>query len=576
MNIAIKLIMALATGAIGTVYAQTPPLEGTPIPRRSDLPHAQGFVSRGDSVNLLLNALGAQMKLSVIVSAKAERKKVSGSFDLAQSTATLNTLSAELGLIWFSDGQSLYVYDAVEMRNAVGHMRSASIATLNDFLRKAGLADARYPVRGSSSEGTFYVSGPPGYVDIVLNAAHYIDDIYRGADVSTQHIEVIRLEHSFVGGRRYGMRGNESVLPGIADVLQRMLGSAEVSGIVVRPPAIYDDAPAADDGAVTFPLLPGKTPGGRPGSGKTASVAPVAEVPDALTVVMPYVETNSLLVRGTLAQIQKVKNLVAEIDTPRRQIELSLWIIDIRKDELDQLGVSWSGEVGVGNKVGIGFNQGQGVSTLDGARFLASIAALSKTGKALVVSRPILLAQENIMAHFDSNHTFYTRLQAERVASLESVTFGTLVSVVPRISSKGEIEMQLQIEDGANSGGDDVDGLPVIGRTSIDTVARVPQSLSLLIGGYTRQAQESVRSLIPGLGRLPLIGGAFRYRKKQADSLVRVFLIQPRVLGRDDAMTAPRAAEAFGSDTLMPMPEMYRRMHRDIKQDGAPANDTQH
>jgi len=233
--IAFSLLVTLASA-----HAQTP-LEGTPITDRADLPHADGFVSRGESVELLLNAIGAAARQPVVVSTQARKKRVSGNFNLARPTDTLSKVSADAGLVWYSDGQSIYVYDATEQKNAVGRLRSTSLATLTDFLRKARLADARYPVRGGGAVGTFYVAGPPVYVDIVLNAARYLDDLYEGADASPHHVEVIRLEHSFVNGRRYGLRTEETVLPGVAEVL-----AGKDSGW---------DAQQRDDGGVSWLAL---------------------------------------------------------------------------------------------------------------------------------------------------------------------------------------------------------------------------------------------------------------------------------------------------------------------------------
>ncbi|MGH8089062.1 MAG: secretin N-terminal domain-containing protein, partial [Stenotrophomonas sp.] len=351
---------------VAVASAQTP-LEGTAIQDRADVPHAAGFVSRADSADHLLNAIGARMRQAVVVSQKAQRKKVSGNFDLARPFDVLTKVASEVGLVWYSDGQSIYVYDASEQKNAVGRLRSTSVATLADFLRKARLADARYPLRGGGADGTFYVAGPPVYVDIVLNAASYLDDLYEGADASPHHVEVIRLEHSFVNGRRYGLRSEESMLPGMADVLAGVLRLGDF-GAVVKQPSL-PPAPADPSGVVEEPLPPLQAP---------RELAPQrATVSATNAVVLPYAETNSLIVRGTLAQIEQIKRLVAELDVPRRQIELSLWIIDINKTELDRLGVNWSGGINIGNRLSIGINQAQPVSTLDGARFLASVQALS-------------------------------------------------------------------------------------------------------------------------------------------------------------------------------------------------------
>ncbi|MDI5811215.1 hypothetical protein MJM95_27760, partial [Salmonella enterica subsp. enterica serovar Anatum] len=41
----------------------------------------------------------------------------------------------------------------------------------NNFLKRSGLYNKNYPLRGDNRKGTFYVSGPPVYVDMVVNAA---------------------------------------------------------------------------------------------------------------------------------------------------------------------------------------------------------------------------------------------------------------------------------------------------------------------------------------------------------------------------------------------------------------------
>jgi type III secretion system YscC/HrcC family outer membrane pore protein len=528
--------------------AQTP-LEGTAIVDRADLPHAAGFVSRADSVNHLLNAIGARARQAVVISPKAQKKKISGNFDLARPFDVLGKVSAEIGLVWYSDGQSIFVYDADEQKTSLGRLRSTSVATLSDFLRKARLADARYPVRAGGNDGTFYVAGPPVYVDIVLNAARYLDELYEGADASPHHVEVIRLEHSFVNGRRYGLRSQELELPGVADVLARVLALGDFGAVVKQPALPVDPATITED---TLPPAPAPRDPGQMPAGPTPAV------------VVPYAETNSLIVRGTLAQIEQVKRLVGELDTPRQQIELSLWIIDIKKTELDRLGVSWSGGINIGNRLSIGINQDSSVSTLDGTRFLASVQALASKGDAHIISRPVLLTQENIPAYFDSNQTFYAQLVGDRAVSLEQVTYGTLISVRPRLSSSRDVEMQLKIEDGAADATRAVDSLPMVNRTVIDTVARVPHRLSLLVGGYTRTSSDTGHSGIPGLRRLPGVGRLFGQDSSSAESLVRVFLIQPRLLDAGDPVESYRMPAIYGPGAGTPLQEQIRALHPQV------------
>lgn len=90
----------------------------------------------------------------------------------------------------------------------------------------------------------------------------------------------------------------------------------------------------------------------------------------------------------------------------------------------------------------------------------------------------MILTQENILALFDNNTSFYARLQGERVASLEKVTYyGTMISVLLRVSASRSVEMEINIEDrglSRDSSGNtaDVGGLPQVNRSSINTPSR--------------------------------------------------------------------------------------------------------
>ncbi len=125
-------------------------------------------------------------------------------------------------------------------------------------------------------------------------------------------------------------------------------------------------------------------------------------------------------------------------------------------------------------------------STLSNSQqFLLQIDALNKKGNGHIVSRPVLLTQENIPALFDNNTSFYAKLQGERIATLEQVTYGTMVSVMPRISAGNNVEMEVSIEDGAENRDSmgktsSVEGLPAVNRTSINTVARIAKTVVCL------------------------------------------------------------------------------------------------
>lgn len=480
------------------------------------------FVANDASISVLLNALSGRLHKPIVASEKVRRKHVTGEFDLAQPRALLARLGESMSLLWYDDGASIYIYDNSEIKNAVVSMRHATVRNLRDFIRQTRLYDPRFPVRGDDLSNTFYVTGAPVYVNLVAAAARYLDEVRSNEASDRQVVRVVQLHNSFVVDRQYTLRDKEVDIPGMATVLGRIFG-----------PAPLDAGNAPGGAGSTHSTNPANA--ASPMGGAAGGVALPAS--DGVRAVA-YPDTNSVILVGRLDKVQDMEALIRSLDVEKRQIELSLWIIDIRKSRLDQLGIDWQGALNAPG-IGVGFNnRGGNVTTLDGTRFLASVAALSQTGDATVISRPIVLTQENVPATFDSNQTFYAKLIGERTVQLDHVTYGTLVNVLPRLTRDGsQVEMIVDIEDG-NTDGATSDGqividnntMPLVNRTEINTVARVPHEMSLLIGGNTRDDVTRRTFRIPGLASIPLIGGLFRGHSDRHEQVVRVFLIQPKLL----------------------------------------------
>ncbi|CAM3402583.1 MULTISPECIES: type III secretion system outer membrane ring subunit SctC [Yersinia] len=485
-----------------------------------------GYVARQNDIKGLIDALSSRMNKPIIISKAVARKKISGEFDLNNPQRLIDNISAQLGLIWYHDGQAIYIYDASEMRNAVVVLRNTSFSAVSNFLRKSGLYDQRYPLRSDSVSSTFYVSGPPIYVELVTNTAKFLDEKNNDLDGRSK-VASIPLFNTFVQDRDFKYRDDRIIIPGAASIVQQLLNGNESGGDVMVP------APATDTIATDLPPRLDEFPGVSQAKPKL----PFADLTTAIRgrpsasgfQIVANPGTNSLLVKGSAEQVSYVQNIVSVLDLPKRHIELSVWIVDLQKDALEQMGVEWNGGVNVGGKLGISFNGGAS-STVDGATFMASVLALSQKNQANIVSRPMVLTQENIPAIFDNSRTFYTQLIGERSVELQHITYGTSVNVLPRFTDGNEIEMMLNVEDGSQVpvSSDTPNGLPEVGRTNISTIARVPRGKSLLIGGYTRDESTDGEAKVPLLGDIPLIGGLFRYKKSRNSNTVRVFLIQPR------------------------------------------------
>lgn len=552
------VVASLFVAAVMPAWAQST------TPRRADVAPQAGdgrdqaagdYIANDAQVTQVFDALAASLGKPIVASASVRRKRVSGRFDVSRPQRVLDRLCSDMGLVSYFDGNVVYVYDMSELTNAMGTLKWIDVGALRAFLDEARIASSKFPVRGDTHSHTFYVAGPPVYVEAVLAAARNLDHARVDAGGEQESAKVVTLKHTFVRDRVFKLRDQVVTVPGVATVLAQMLQDRR-DGDGLREPGISNaivrdaDVMAASTGHDTRPgSLPAPLPGidGIPAKGRASPMPRVARGSQR-PVVLAYPDTNSLLIEGDRTEIDYLSRLISQLDVEKTQIELSLWIIDIDQSTLEQMGVRWQGAFN-GGPIGLTFNGGNplasgGLSTLDGARFLASVFALNQKGEAQIVSRPLVLTQENVPAIFDNNQTFYARLIGERTTNLQEVTYGTLVSVIPRLSiDHGDIEMILDIEDGKTVDNAQeaatVDDLPVVGRTHISTIARVPREMSLLIGGYTRHEVDADVTRVPLLSDIPLLGALFRYKKSTVSDRVRVFLIQPRVLASREIWQGP-------------------------------------
>ncbi|MDY7531753.1 type III secretion system outer membrane ring subunit SctC [Pseudomonas sp. Bout1] len=430
---------------------------------------AQPYQAHDESLHTFFTALSLPLGQPIVVSQAAARKRISGAFDFDSAQPLLESVAGQHGLIWYSDGQVLYLYDADEAKSSVVTLRHISVDTLRGFMRRSGLDEARYPLRASGAR-VFYVSGPPNYVDHVLRLAQLMDRQRAELRMGSQRIGVVQVLNTHVADREYYMGDRTVTVPGMASMIEKLL-AVEQQGASARPPGLLAD--------------------------KTLSV-------------LAYPDTNSLLIKGKPAQVSFIQQLVAELDVPKRAVEVSLWLVDVDRDELKKLGAALHKGVGQPTATRV-------MAPFEDDVFMKRITALEQRRRAKVTVLPVILAQENVPAVFNDNQTLYLPRPGEDGDEWQPVVYGTQVSVLARFAEANDIEMQLTVEDGRQVGkaGSRDKRLAAIEHMGINTVVRVAPGRRLLVGDFQR---DSVAAL------------SGRYHGPMANS-VRLFVIQATAVG---------------------------------------------
>lgn len=270
---------------------------------------------------------------------------------------------------------------------------------------------------------------------------------------------------------------------------------------------------------------------------------------------------NAVIVRDRPEVMPIYEQLIANFDIEPVMIETEITILEVSTNRLTDLGVDFS--VGIGGLravFGGDFQQpgsngsiSGGYLSGNGDSFFARIRALEQSGALRVVSRPVLTTPSNQVGIFDNRTQQFARLQGEREVALYPISYGLSMRVRPSaIEDGGElrIRMDIEIED-TRLNGNVVDGIPVPSGPRVSTQSIVRHGESVMLAGMTSQSEYDFKSKTPILGDVPVLGQAFRKRRKGGDRVERLFLLTPRIASARGG--APTRLQAMAAQAPLPI-----------------------
>ncbi|GKS93430.1 type III secretion system outer membrane ring subunit SctC [Acidovorax sp. SUPP2825] len=489
---------------------------------------------------------------------------VNANFDL-KPREFLDSVSRAYNLLWYHDGSALYFYPGRSMQSRMFRLKGFNREQVAELLQSFDLGDKRYPIRFNEASSTLYASGPPRHLELVSSALEALDA--GVTDNNARTARVFSLQFASAGDRAVG----NTTVPGVASMLRKLYGEREKEGASIAPLVrmmdkdtdntrkklgAYIPLPSANQ---FLPPLPRATnqDASTPAS-DLRPLTPPAKNPEEDN--QPRFEadegTNSVVVFGRADRMAEFETLIRRLDQKPQLVELEATIIEVNSDSVDALGVNWTLR---GSDTNISMNLSNslmpaaalGTIVADAGRhLLARVNALQGEGKARVLSKPSVMGVANRTAVMREKRVATVRVAGNLEANLFQIEAGTLLEMTPqvtRMDGSNNIKLTLYIEDGAFET-NVVDQIPIVKKTEIRTEAHVREGESLLIGGITVESEQSQNNAVPGLSKLPLVGGAFRNNERQTQRTERLFLITPRLLNNG----SPAAPVAFLNEVRKP------------------------
>ena len=481
-------------------------------------------------------------------------------------------------LTLYYDGAVASVYPASATTRSIVHLPEALGERVVDSARRMAMTDTRNHLE--ISEMGLVVTGTERFVEQVEELAEAVRRRGGGTSAATSDVRraaapaalpedsvyrVFRLRYAWAADTTLVVGGQEVMVPGVASLLRALVGPG---GMTVMP-------------TVSRRQLERSVPGlrgeglqsvGRGGQGGDDAASGEVDftTPSAVTgagsadarIVADSMQ-NAVVIRDLPGRMAGYESLIASLDTEPRMIEIEATIIDLDTDRLRDLGVDLRFDRGDASALSNG-GIAPDADRVDGARggivslvlgderrFLSRIRALESQGAARVVSKPHVMTLANVEAVLDTSSTFFVRIEGQEEVDLFNVSVGTTLRVTPHVFEAGgrtQIKLMVSIEDGSRTG-DNVDRIPVIRNSSINTQALIDGGQSLLIGGLVRESDGSTVSKVPLLGDIPGLGALFRSTSKSSNRVERLFLISPRLSVRTPAGPRHSAPVLWGDES---------------------------
>jgi type II secretory pathway component GspD/PulD (secretin) len=270
-----------------------------------------------------------------------------------------------------------------------------------------------------------------------------------------------------------------------------------------------------------------------------------AMLPEGIEGITAFLDDNALIVRGTPEAIDEFREIVALLDKPVKQVEISVKFVSITTTFEEAFGIDWA----IKNTQIEVFNQGfappEAINSV--VRFAtgnldATLSALEKDSRATVIQEPRVSVQNNAYAsveftteipYFAAEITYNSFGQREVDFTADFIPVENYLDVMPRINADDSVSLFLtpQISNVAGEvEGPNGERIPITTYQTVFTMLRVQDGDTVAIGGLVTKDDASTKLHTPLLSKIPIIGKLFDSRSKRLNDTELLIFVTPRIL----------------------------------------------
>jgi len=261
--------------------------------------------------------------------------------------------------------------------------------------------------------------------------------------------------------------------------------------------------------------------------------------------------TNTLVVHQPADRLAELRQLVAQLDVPVRQVAIEARIVEANVDYEKSLGVRWGGplyvesprpgkdlfvDLGVERVVGsIGLGLLRGDVLLD-----LELSAMEKSGNGEIISQPkVVTADKETARILKGTEVPYQETSKSGATSVAFREASLSLEVTPQITPDNKVIMTVRVTKDEPDYVNALNNVPPIRKNEVNAKVRVTDGETIVIGGVYSTSQNNVVDKVPFFGDLPYVGRLFRRDALQEKKSELLVFLTPRIMS-DQAIAVSR------------------------------------
>jgi len=289
------------------------------------------------------------------------------------------------------------------------------------------------------------------------------------------------------------------------------------------------------------------------------SNADLKETIDLLRMVVdlrrlaPITATNAISIKDTPERIEAAARLIGAIDKARPEVVIDVEVLEVDRTRLLEYGIQLASP-GTSNPAGISgqADVNREDLTLRDLRnltqagvFLTGVPALfyrlmKGDTSTRTLANPQLRAWDGASAQARFGErvpvpmTTFSPIATGGVAQQPITSFnyeniGVNIDITPRTHHNADVSLALKVEISSISG-TGFGGLPTFGNRSVQTVIRLKDGETSILGGLIRDDERTVLEGVPGLSDVPVLGRLFARNRRERQETDIILTLTPHIV----------------------------------------------